>query len=199
MLRQCLADDEGRRCRQVYTSVQCNYGIRSSLIRGRILGRNPGKNLKSFPPSFSKSPLQLCLKFLSCSLFRISFSYFTLWRRKEENHTLVPMVWEIYTETSSLRTLKFMPRNLNKIVRSWIWLQDRWKSSLAIITYCTIGLVVTLFSRFLLKPNSWTYYFTEVSRHNLESSQTWGFWMDFLNHRKGGMVFSKVTSFSPSQ
>ncbi len=27
----------------------------------------------------------------------------------------------------------------------------------------------------LLKPNSWTYNFVEVSGHNLESSQTWGF------------------------
>ncbi len=26
-----------------------------------------------------------------------------------------------------------------------------------------------------LKPNSWTYDFVEVSGHNLESSQTWGF------------------------
>ncbi len=26
-----------------------------------------------------------------------------------------------------------------------------------------------------LKPKSWTYSFVEVSRHNLESSQTWGF------------------------
>jgi hypothetical protein len=29
-----------------------------------------------------------------------------------------PMVKEIHTETSSLRTLKIMPRNLNVIVRS---------------------------------------------------------------------------------
>jgi hypothetical protein len=30
----------------------------------------------------------------------------------------------MYTETSSLITLKIMPRNLNEIVRSWIRLQD---------------------------------------------------------------------------
>jgi hypothetical protein len=30
--------------------------------RGRILGRNPGKNLRSFPPCYSQSPLQLCLE-----------------------------------------------------------------------------------------------------------------------------------------
>jgi hypothetical protein len=33
-----------------------------------------------------------------------------------ENHTPFPMVSEIDTETSNLRTLKIMPRNLNKIV-----------------------------------------------------------------------------------
>ncbi len=36
-----------------------------------------------------------------------------------------------------------------------------------------------------LKPNSWTYNSVEVSRHNLESSQTWGFCMDFWNQREG--------------
>ncbi len=30
--------------------------------RGRILGRNPGKSRKSFPPCYSQSPLQLCLE-----------------------------------------------------------------------------------------------------------------------------------------
>jgi hypothetical protein len=33
------------------------------------------------------------------------------------------------------------------------------------------------------------YNVVEVSGHNLESSQTRGSCMDFLNHRKGGMVF----------
>jgi hypothetical protein len=42
------------------------------------------------------------------------------------------------------------------------------------------------------KPNSWTYNFVEVSWHNLEISQTWGFWMDFLNHKEGGMFFYQV-------
>jgi hypothetical protein len=30
--------------------------------RGQILGRNPYKSLKSFPPFYSQSPLQLCLQ-----------------------------------------------------------------------------------------------------------------------------------------
>ena len=49
---------------------------RSYLCRGRILGRIPDKSLKSFPPCYSHSPLQLCLEFFissnSRSLLRIS-------------------------------------------------------------------------------------------------------------------------------
>jgi hypothetical protein len=37
--------------------------------------------------------------------------------------------------------------------------------------------------------NLWTYNFVEVSGCNLESSQTWGYCLDFLNHREGGVVF----------
>ncbi len=43
------------------------------------------------------------------------------------------------------------------------------------------------------EPTSWMYNFVEVSGHNLESSQTWGFCMDFLNHSKGGYVQCTVT------
>ncbi len=32
--------------------------------RGRILGQNPAKSLTIFPPCYSQSPLQLCLRFL---------------------------------------------------------------------------------------------------------------------------------------
>jgi hypothetical protein len=40
----------------------------------------------------------------------------------------------------------------------------------------------------LLMPNSGTYNFVvDVFGHNLESSQTWGFFMDFLYHGEGGM------------
>ncbi len=37
------------------------------------------------------------------------------------------------------------------------------------------------------RPNSWTYIFFEFSGQNIESSQTWGFCIDFLNHREGGL------------
>ncbi len=49
------------------------------------------------------------------------------------------------------------------------------------------------------KQNSLMYNFVEVSGHNLESSQTWGLWMVFFNHRKGGMVFYQVFLISPLQ
>ncbi len=50
-----------------------------------------------------------------------------------------------------------------------------------------------------MKPNSWTYNIIEVSWHNLESSQTWGLCMDFLNHREGGIIFYQVFLLSPLQ
>jgi hypothetical protein len=46
---------------------------------------------------------------------------------------------------------------------------------------------------FFQKPNSWTYNFIEVSGHNLGSSKTWGFFMDFLN---GCSFLSDVPFFS---
>jgi hypothetical protein len=51
----------------------------------------------------------------------------------------------------------------------------------------------------VLKPNSWTYTFDEVSEQNFESSQTLGYCTDFLNHREGGMVFYQVFLLSPLQ
>ncbi len=42
-----------------------------------------------------------------------------------------------------------------------------------------------------------TYNFLGVSGHNLESSETWGFCMDFLNQKVGGIVFYQVFFFSP--
>ncbi len=39
-------------------------------------------------------------------------------KEKEGNHTPFPMVSEIHTETSSLKTLQIMPGNLKEIVRS---------------------------------------------------------------------------------
>ena len=46
----------------------------------------------------------------------------------------------------------------------------------------------TISLRFL----EWSQTSSRFFGHNLESSQTWGFCMDFLYHREGGMVFTSV-------
>ncbi len=46
------------------------------------------------------------------------------------------------------------------------------------------------------KPNLSIYNFVKVSGHNLESSQIWGFCMDFLNKGKRGLVISGFPPFS---
>ncbi len=127
---------------------------------GRILGPNWGKTLKSFPPGYAESSLQLCLEIsISSNSQTVNTSVLKEWehrRNKEAHHddllrivshesnfppkpqcmsvhstsfstdwgceyySSFPMVYKILTETSSLRTLKIIPRNLNEIVRSWI-------------------------------------------------------------------------------
>jgi hypothetical protein len=82
--------------------------------RGRILGRNWDKSLNRFPPSYSQSPL---------------LTDFTPPPPPRDKSV---WIWFLWTETSSLRTLKIMPRNLNEIVCSWIPLQAR-----QITTVCT--------------------------------------------------------------
>jgi hypothetical protein len=72
---------------------------------GRILGRNPDKSLKVFLVAIHRSPLQLCLEISisSNSHKLLQFSYCTRIR--------------VHSETSSLRTLQILPRNLSEIVR----------------------------------------------------------------------------------
>ncbi len=43
--------------------------------RGRILGRNPDKIHKSFPPCYSQSPLQLCLEIVFLQTHATSYSF----------------------------------------------------------------------------------------------------------------------------
>jgi hypothetical protein len=65
------------------------------LARGRILGRNCDKSLKSFAPCYLQ--------------YSTNGFYLPLPPPPREKK---------YTETSSLRTLKIMPRNLRKVMRS---------------------------------------------------------------------------------
>ncbi len=56
-------------------------------------------------------------------------------------------------------------------------------SSLPIYVLC--GCELWCAEHYNQKPNSWTYNFVEVSGHNLESSQTWGFCMNVLGRGYG--------------
>ncbi len=74
------------------------------------------------------------------------------------------------------------------------------------ISYASSGPMLTITSHpsfdnkdTVLKPNSLTYNFVEVSTHNLETSQTWGFCMDFLNHKEEIWIFYQVFLLSPLQ
>jgi hypothetical protein len=53
-------------------------------------------------------------------------------------------MWTLYMETSSMITLKIMPRNLNELVRSWIRLQEKktymWRKYRAFWVYNTCSL-----------------------------------------------------------
>jgi hypothetical protein len=88
---------------------------------GRILGRNPGKILNSF---LAVSHLySFALRFLFLQTHATSYSFYnslcTLYRRNEqnliENHTPFHMVYEIHSETLSLRTLKIKPETSKKL------------------------------------------------------------------------------------
>ncbi len=100
-------------CTALSCSIPALYCTEESW--GRILGRNTDKCLKSFPPCYSQSPLQLWLKISISSNSRnllqflvFSYCYCTLYRRKRENlignhtpslwfkkSTQKPQVWEV--------------------------------------------------------------------------------------------------------
>jgi hypothetical protein len=52
--------------------------------RGQILGRNPDKSIKSFPPCYSKSLLQLCLEISISSEIQLQFHQSLLYTVKEK-------------------------------------------------------------------------------------------------------------------
>jgi hypothetical protein len=49
-----------------------------SVRRGRILGRNPDKSIKSFPPCYSQSPLERCLEISISSSSRNLLQFFSV-------------------------------------------------------------------------------------------------------------------------
>ncbi len=91
--------------RGVVQLCMCESGASFLCVnRDRILVRNWDKALQSFPPCYTQSPL------LTDSPSPLGWNWFVM--------------QTLYAGTSSLRTLKIMPRYFNEIVRSWIRLQD---------------------------------------------------------------------------
>ncbi len=82
------------------------------LCWGRI-GRNWDNSLQSFPPCYAQS--LLLMDFNPHPRAKVGWNLF--------------VIETIFTETSNLRTLKIMPRNLYKIGRSWLRLLYRFKSA----------------------------------------------------------------------
>ncbi len=80
--------------------TQANKVKNRSQTRGGLLRRNWDKSLKSFPPCYSPQQTDL---------------------------TPPPPPQQKCFKTSSLRTPKILPRNLNEIVRSWIRLQQTFE------------------------------------------------------------------------
>jgi hypothetical protein len=48
-----------------------------TLTRGRILGRKPDKSIKSFPPCYSESALQLCVEIFIIQNHATSHSFYS--------------------------------------------------------------------------------------------------------------------------
>ncbi len=99
------------------------------------------KFFQSFPPCYS--PLQLSVSTNSRNLlhFYIALLYTVKEKVGKPDRKPYPLPdgLEIHKETSSLSTLKFMPRNLKEIVRSWIWLRNRHKSLYLFENSCRWG------------------------------------------------------------
>ncbi len=74
------------------SSTHCEY-------RGRILGRNPDKSPRSFPPCYSQSPLcSFALRFLFLQTHATSYSFYRPVTIKEKGGTLYrklqpPSLW----------------------------------------------------------------------------------------------------------
>jgi hypothetical protein len=87
----------------------------------------------SFPPCYSRSPLySLPWDFyffkltqpLTVSTVQFLYTEKEKGGKPDRKPYLLPYSLKIHTETSSLRTIKILPRNLNKIVCSWIRLLE---------------------------------------------------------------------------
>ncbi len=98
-------------------SVFKNVAETTPNSRGQILGRNPDKSRSSFPPCYSQSLIALpwyfyFFKFTQPVTVSSSTVHLLYTIKKKGGQPYLPMGYENHTETSSLRTLKIMHRNL---------------------------------------------------------------------------------------
>ncbi len=108
------------------TFLEYLYGLSEKDSWGRILGRNSGKISLLFTVTSTAWPWDFYVfkltQPLAVSRVQLLFTVKEKGRKPDRKPYPFHMVYEIHTETSSLRTLKIMPRNGNEIVRWWIWL-----------------------------------------------------------------------------
>ncbi len=123
------------------------------VSRGRILGRNRDKSVPSLLFTVTSTALPWDFYFFKLSQ---PLTYFfklmqplTISKEKRGKHDrnpyLLPYVLrKPYTETSSFRTFKIMPRKLKEIVRSWIWLQDAHKGAQHMLPACYVKYLISV-------------------------------------------------------
>ncbi len=124
ILTNCRSEHFGGKSR--WCSFACHGCL--AAIWGRILGQNP--------PCYTQPPLQLCLEISISSNSRnllqfllLQCGYCTVKKRGgKPDRKPHPLPYGVRNpETSSLRTLKSVPRNLKEIAHSWIRLLESYK------------------------------------------------------------------------
>ncbi len=101
----------------------------SLATEAEFLTQNPDKILKSFPPCYSKSPLQLCLEiFISSNSHNLlEFLQCVAVHCKGERKKIIwkphPLPYGLRNPYRNLENSQDHAKNLKEIVRSWIRLQ----------------------------------------------------------------------------
>ncbi len=129
------------------------------------------------------------IQYISC------FSY--MGRKKGPKSVRCEMVW--FTMLSYLRCVKIWSYLDFRYSRRYI-VRDRWTCT---TTVSAMQLTIWIFTdpplrvrwswwETVRRPNSWKYNLVEVSGHNLESSQTWSFYLRFwLSTKFSSTVINK--------
>ncbi len=124
----------------------------SWLNWGRILRRNPEKNLKSFPPCYSKSPLQLCLEisissnsrnllqFLQCATVHCKGE-----RRKTWQKTTPPFLW--FKKSQVWELSRLCPETSKKLYvmnSAYVQVADNYDCPVERFFHCTLFKVLLI-------------------------------------------------------